>query len=300
MICKETHTQSNINPSAHDTAILYANREPTAEELLYINQHSFDNAAAYTKSKGWKLIRQDNNSQGDNVIGKPQRISFDHAFAQLKDSFHSCPPDFFADGKRYSLTEFNEENKFRYRQIYDNLKESEDVSAADKAGLLLSLIAAKFLRYESLFDVKNLFSAVPFEYLSNSALKDMAIRLSDLIRNDKTCPHHIILSYPLYQLLKYGDDRVKGILARELSPIDVGAVNYVDTRLDTVLNCVRNNGWDNPVVNVILPTVFCPKCGSISISTINRGYSFIWGFIGSGKPMNVCQSCGYKFKPGRR
>ena len=42
----------------------------------------------------------------------------------------------------------------------------------------------------------------------------------------------------------------------------------------------------------------CPKCGSTHIATINRGYSVLWGFLGSGKPMNVCQNCGHKFKPG--
>lgn len=45
--------------------------------------------------------------------------------------------------------------------------------------------------------------------------------------------------------------------------------------------------------------VTCPKCGSTSIATINRGYSVVWGFIGSGKPMNVCQKCGCKFQPGK-
>ncbi len=43
----------------------------------------------------------------------------------------------------------------------------------------------------------------------------------------------------------------------------------------------------------------CPKCGSTSISTINRGYSILTGFLGSGKPMNVCQNCGHKWKPGK-
>ena len=42
----------------------------------------------------------------------------------------------------------------------------------------------------------------------------------------------------------------------------------------------------------------CPKCGAISIATINRGYSIVWGFLGSGKPVNVCQVCGHKFNPG--
>lgn len=45
--------------------------------------------------------------------------------------------------------------------------------------------------------------------------------------------------------------------------------------------------------------VTCPKCGSTSIATTNRGYSFFTGFIGSGKPVNVCQKCGHKWKPGK-
>lgn len=45
-------------------------------------------------------------------------------------------------------------------------------------------------------------------------------------------------------------------------------------------------------------SVACPQCGSTSIATINRGFSWFWGFLGSGKPINVCQKCGHKFKPG--
>lgn len=44
----------------------------------------------------------------------------------------------------------------------------------------------------------------------------------------------------------------------------------------------------------------CPKCGATSIATLNRGYSWFWGFIGSGSPMNICQKCGYRFKPGSK
>lgn len=42
----------------------------------------------------------------------------------------------------------------------------------------------------------------------------------------------------------------------------------------------------------------CPKCGCESIATINRGYSLLWGFFGSGSARNVCQRCGFKWKPG--
>lgn len=41
----------------------------------------------------------------------------------------------------------------------------------------------------------------------------------------------------------------------------------------------------------------CPKCGSTHIGTVNRGYSIVTGFIGSGSPRNVCQNCGHKWKP---
>lgn len=44
-------------------------------------------------------------------------------------------------------------------------------------------------------------------------------------------------------------------------------------------------------------TIKCPKCGSTAVSTVNRGYSFWTGFIGSSSPRNVCQKCGYKWKP---
>ncbi|MGN0410554.1 MAG: hypothetical protein ACI4E3_09185 [Candidatus Fimousia sp.] len=45
--------------------------------------------------------------------------------------------------------------------------------------------------------------------------------------------------------------------------------------------------------------VRCPKCGSISIATTNRGYSLLTGFLGSNKKINVCQSCGYQWSPGK-
>ena len=47
------------------------------------------------------------------------------------------------------------------------------------------------------------------------------------------------------------------------------------------------------------PKPHCPRCGSTSIGTTTRGYSFWTGFLGSGTPMNVCQNCGHKWKPGK-
>lgn len=43
--------------------------------------------------------------------------------------------------------------------------------------------------------------------------------------------------------------------------------------------------------------VVCPRCGSTSISTGQRGYSLVTGFWGSGKTTNRCSSCGFSWQP---
>lgn len=45
--------------------------------------------------------------------------------------------------------------------------------------------------------------------------------------------------------------------------------------------------------------VRCPKCGSTQITTGQRGYSLITGFLGSNKTVNRCANCGYSWKPGK-
>lgn len=61
-----------------------------------------------------------------------------------------------------------------------------------------------------------------------------------------------------------------------------------------------NNNYQSKQVMSTPPQVCCPKCGSTSIATTNRGYSLLTGFIGSNKKVNVCQACGYQWKPGSR
>lgn len=43
----------------------------------------------------------------------------------------------------------------------------------------------------------------------------------------------------------------------------------------------------------------CPKCGSTNVSTGQRGYSIMTGFLGSGRTMNRCGGCGYKWYPNK-
>lgn len=46
-------------------------------------------------------------------------------------------------------------------------------------------------------------------------------------------------------------------------------------------------------------SIRCPKCSSTQIVTGQRGYSIVWGFIGSNKTMNRCAKCGHKWEPRR-
>lgn len=114
---------------------------------------------------------------------------------------------------------------------------------------------------------------------------------------------------------------VKGISEKEAktyvengSPITINNLDYetaciINEKLTEAFSKIPDTyGIESKIVDADEIAIFadtrkpkipcCPKCGSTSIATVNRGYSVIWGFLGSGTPMNVCQACGHKFKPG--
>lgn len=43
--------------------------------------------------------------------------------------------------------------------------------------------------------------------------------------------------------------------------------------------------------------LLCPRCGSTAITTGQRGFSIISGFLGSNKTVNRCGKCGYSWEP---
>ena len=59
---------------------------------------------------------------------------------------------------------------------------------------------------------------------------------------------------------------------------------------------VATNSYSVPISTNV---VRCPKCGSTSVTTIERGYDIMWGWIGAAQKKNLCQKCGYKWRPGR-
>lgn len=45
--------------------------------------------------------------------------------------------------------------------------------------------------------------------------------------------------------------------------------------------------------------IHCPRCDSTNVVTGQRGYSMMWGFVGSNRTMNRCAKCGHKWEPRR-
>ena len=80
--------------------------------------------------------------------------------------------------------------------------------------------------------------------------------------------------------------------------LSVGATVEIQPDTEAVSkNTVLEN---KPITKAVVKdknVIACPKCGSTAIVTTNRGFSIITGFIGSGSPRNVCQNCGFKWKP---
>lgn len=53
-----------------------------------------------------------------------------------------------------------------------------------------------------------------------------------------------------------------------------------------------------PQPSISQNVVRCPKCGSTSVTTEEKGYG-LFGWIGASQKKNLCQKCGHKWWPGR-
>lgn len=58
----------------------------------------------------------------------------------------------------------------------------------------------------------------------------------------------------------------------------------------------QNEKWEQIEQKQNAP-IICPRCGSNQITTGQRGFSLLTGFIGSNKTVNRCGKCGYSWKP---
>lgn len=77
---------------------------------------------------------------------------------------------------------------------------------------------------------------------------------------------------------------------------EYGCTTSIKEDCGHIENTISNKEIDDYYLVAESP-IHCPRCNSTSISTGNRGFSLVWGFIGSGKTVNRCGKCGYTWKP---
>lgn len=250
-----------------------------------------------------------------NLIVNTTELSYKDVLAEIKSKFSEFLQMPETHEKDFEI--FYYENKL----TFENLK---NIVSSEKDNSVYDLLTSEFLdmilkssRWTNWNSIKKIFEIIDFSKISKEQMDKvtdaMYVQITQLASWGGNTDH-ILYSYILYQVLKYGSQENISKLMQNLSTISPGTDSV---RYNNVMElCTEKMGLSYigqpititpPPITSSTPlkqtqttnrTVSCPKCGSTSIATINRGYSIVWGLIGSGKPMNVCQACGHKFKPG--
>ena len=169
-------------------------------------------------------------------------------------------------------------------------------------------------------DVKNVLCVIDWFKVSNDGKTKFTQELVSAIskRDNTGNTRETIFAYAIYHAQNLNTTENRRILMQPLIQKDPSTQWYKYILVNNV--CVKELGLPTMVDLYIdgrniemkdylyrtpkkaptssVNTICCPKCGSTALATVNRGYSVVWGLLGSGKPMNVCQACGHKFKPG--
>lgn len=256
---------------------------------------------------GFPILEQ---SDVNNDIQEAKNIT--ELLALLESKFKN-----FLNTSKDFTTFYNTNLKF-----FADLKAFADASDEhdDILKSLSSLIFADGIEISSK-DVKNVLYSVNWYKVTNEGKKSFAEALANAMskidNNGNT--KETTFAYAIYhaQNLNTAENRMivlkpllekdpstqwyKYILVNNVCVNELGLPSMMDLYIDGRNIEMKDYLYRTPKTKSTIQTdnvVRCPKCGSESIATINRGYSLFWGFLGSGKPVNVCQKCGHKFKPG--
>lgn len=202
------------------------------------------------------------------------------------------------------------------KNIYNDVvgKTDDEIRKAnDKAAeIILDLLNEILIGNKSWPIIYSYYDLVRFDNISDEVMQKIADAIYPEILpydppkywNDgskMTNSNHITYWYPLYQILTYANDSIKAPIIKALSEEE--KPNAKETKIEYINKMGRGHTeWkpSDPAVgrkNVEEKAVKCPKCGSTQITTGTRGYSIVWGFVGSGKTMNRCAKCGHRWQP---
>ena len=82
-------------------------------------------------------------------------------------------------------------------------------------------------------------------------------------------------------------------LWKEAIPFSMDEVNERADRIDKGVRKLQAE-MDQKIATAKLK---CPRCGSTAVTTGQRGFSLLTGFLGSNKTVNRCGKCGHTWKP---
>ena len=235
--------------------------------------------------------------------------------SNLEIKFEKFVSQPYSPNKKFEI--FVSQHKGIFNEIEKSLRNNCNSKSEDfviKKFLDMIIKAADWTNWSS---IKEVLEIIDFSLLSDETMNYTTNVIYKAISTPDEFGFYedILYSYPIYQILVFGSEKNKQKLLQHLRKVHPGLTTsgyegVMDVCVNMMgLNYIQDGYTISSQTNTQKQTITektasdvikCPKCGSTSIATINRGYSLVWGFIGSGSARNVCQSCGYKFIPGKK
>ena len=205
------------------------------------------------------------------------------------------------------------------KNLTNNIKETvsdcsneQKVTANNEIAILIHSAIMCGNEYSGWKTTKSYYELIDFSILSNDILEQMTREIIEICNRNETM--HIMLWYPISQLLFWGNENVKKELTNGLSVKSALGTKYTDVQNmikkhlsdDVATQVMKNSIKDSMMLsNQSISTKQstsprCPTCGSTNVSKISSGkkaFGFaVVGFFSSnfGKIME-CKNCGYKW-----
>lgn len=210
---------------------------------------------------------------------------------RISDAATICP------GCGYNIHEYVIQERNRKRNEYRLLKEKEA-----KERIRENFKENAHMQQEIIDSIQKKISIIKLQIILFSSLIILGIVVL-LFGNDVEEPGAVILyltflfPYTYFRLYNWEYKNMQKKLEQAKSNAEwcVSKV-YAEKELKNVISSTYAN---YPQEKQKPAPITCPKCGSTHITAGQRGYSIVWGFMGSNKTMNRCAKCGHKWQPRR-